>query len=534
VLPGRKYTPEFILHVARRYRKALAASTLVGLLGGFVYAVWLPNRFRSETLILVVPQRVPEAYVRSTVTTPIEDRLRSLTQQIMSRTRLERIIEDFNLYASERGELPMEDIVEMMRRRIDVQAVRGDSFKLSFTSDDPQTAMKVTQRLATLFIDENLQDRTMMAEGTNQFLQSQLEEARARLVQHEKKLEVFRRRYSGQLPEQMQSNLQVMQSAQLQVTQVQESINRDRDRKLLIERQIAELQSAPRRPEPLPLVTDRSSASSGGAAQQTLTAAQALSLAQEGLRQMELRLKPEHPDVVRQKRLIAELQEKVAAESLTRPLAPEAVPPVPADPEEARRLADLKVELENLNRQIASKQSEETRLRDTIIGYQARIEAVPGLQSELTELMRDYDTLQNQYKSLLMKNEESRIAANLERRSGGEQFRILDPARVPERPVSPNRSLIALAGLLTGLALGVGLCASLEFRDRSLRSDQDVMMVLALPVLASIPVITTNAERRRRRHLRLTLSATAVTLGLVGGLVAWKFLPWQRVLERLQ
>lgn len=529
MLPGKNYTPEMLIAIAKRSRRLLFASILLGLLGGCLYAVWLPNRYQSETLILVVPQRVPEAYVKSTVTTPIEDRLRSLTQQIMSRTRLERIIEDFNLYPSERGNMPMEDIVELMRTRITVSASRGESFVLAFTSDDPQIAMKVTQRLATLFIDENLQDRTMLAEGTNQFLQSQLEEARARLVEHEKKLESFRRRYAGQLPEQMQSNLQVMQSAQLQVTQIQESMNRDRDRKLILERQIAELQSMPARPPERPTITTDSAGNitSGPAAQQ-------LAQAQESLRLLELRLKPEHPDVVRGKRLVAELEEKVAAEAMTQPLSPGTPVELPSDPTLTKRLAELRVELQNLDRQIASKQAEETRLRDTIGLYQVRVEAVPGLQSELTELMRDYGTLEGQYKGLLQKNEESRIAANLERRSGGEQFRILDPARVPERPFSPNRPLIAFAGLLVGLALGVGLAATLEFRDRSLRSDQDVMLVLSLPVLASIPVITTNAERRRQRQLRITLTATAATLLVVGGLMAWRLLPWQRVLERLQ
>ncbi|MFN8060105.1 MAG: XrtA system polysaccharide chain length determinant [Vicinamibacterales bacterium] len=528
MLPGKKYTPETLLAVALRYRHALVACTLLGAIGGCAVALWLPNKYMSETLILVVPQRVPEAYVRSTVTTPIEDRLRSLTQQIMSRTRLERIVEDFNLYASERGKRPMEDIVEMMRGRIAVRATKSDSFILSYTSDDPQIAMKVTQRLATLFIDENLQDRTMMAEGTNQFLQSQLEEARARLIEHEKKLESFRRRYSGQLPEQMQSNLQVMQNSQMQVTQIQESVNRDRDRKLVLERQISELQSQSHR------VTERpASAPTDGSGVGATPSAQ-LALAQEQLRLLELRLKPEHPDIVRQRRLIQELEAKVAAEALTQPLTAAGAGEAVADPDLARQIGELKAELLNVDRQIAAKQAEETRIKDTIANYQSRVESVPGLQSELTELMRDYDTLQDQYKGLLRKNEESRIAANLERRSGGEQFRILDPARVPERPFSPNRSFIALCGLLAGLGLAIGLAGSLEFRDRSLRSDQDVMMVLALPVLASIPIITTNAERRRRRQLRLTVSATAATLLVVGGLVAWKLLPWHRVFERLK
>ncbi len=130
----------------------------------------MPNRYRSETLILVVPQRVPESYVKSTVTARIEDRLQSISQQILSRTRLERIIQDFNLYATERRAGVMEDIVEQMRRDIDVQIVKGDAFRVSYTGDDPRTVMQVTERLASLFIEENLRDRAVLAEDSYQFL----------------------------------------------------------------------------------------------------------------------------------------------------------------------------------------------------------------------------------------------------------------------------------------------------------------------------------------------------------------------------
>ena len=157
----------------------------------------LPDLYRSDTLILVVPQRVPESYVKSTVTSRIEDRLQSISQQILSRTRLERIIQDFNLYAEERQTGIMEDIVEQMRADIKVDVVKGDAFRVSYIGRDPRTVMKVTERLASLFIEENLRDREVLAEGTNQFLEAQLEDARRRLVEHEKKLEVYRRQSRG-------------------------------------------------------------------------------------------------------------------------------------------------------------------------------------------------------------------------------------------------------------------------------------------------------------------------------------------------
>lgn len=534
MIPGRKYTPEEVLTIGWRRKWLLAVPLVMVTAASAAYAVWLPNKYRCETLVLVVPQRVPESYVRSTVTSRIEDRLRSLSSQIMSRTKLERIIQDFNLYDWKRGTVAMEDIVEGMRNEIDVEPLRGDAFTLSYQSHDPQLAMKVTQRLATLFIDENLQDRTVMAESTSQFLESQLEDTRSRLVDNEKKLEAFRRRHSGKLPEQMEANLQVLQNVQLQLQNIVDSINRDRDRRILIERQIADLQVPIPSPTPaLPVISaDDPTVITGG------TAAQQLAMYREQLQAMEQRFKPEHPDVRNMRRTIADLEAKVGTATPAEPAAaaPPSAPPVITSVEETQRLSrlrELRTERDNIDRSILQNQREETRLRELNADYQVRVEAVPGLQSELTSLMRDYDTVQEQYKNLLSKQGESKIAANLERRSGGEQFRVLDPARVPERPYSPNRRMILMVGLFLGFGFGAGLVALMEYRDRSLRTDADVMAVLALPVLASIPVITTSAERMRRRQQRLLMSATGAALLLVGGIVVWKLLPWQRALERI-
>src|SRR4051812_25090305 len=242
MLPGKAYKPEDVLLILRRRIWLLLVPFAVVSAGVAAWAYKLPDQFRSETVILVVPQRVPESYVRATVTTRIEDRLQSLTQQIMSRTRLERIIQDFNLYSEQRKVGIMEDIVEQMRRDIGIQVVRGDAFRINYIGDNPRTVMRVTERLASLFIEENLRDREVLAEGTNQFLEAQLEDARRRLVEHEKKLEEYRRRVAGQLPSQIESNLQVVQNLATQIQNVTESINRDRDRRLVLERQIADLE----------------------------------------------------------------------------------------------------------------------------------------------------------------------------------------------------------------------------------------------------------------------------------------------------
>ena len=233
MIPKKQYGPLDILTIARQRKWLILLPCAVAAAATAVATSYMPDRFRADTLILVVPQRVPESYVRSTVTSRIEDRLQSISQQILSRTRLERIIDDLNLYVNERRVAIMEDIVEKMRKDIDVQIVKGDAFSVSYVGDDPRTVMKVTERLASLFIEENLRDREVLAEGSYEFLDSQLEDARRNLVEHEKKLELYRQKFSGQLPSQTDSNLQVIQNTQLQIQAINESIARDRDRRLV-------------------------------------------------------------------------------------------------------------------------------------------------------------------------------------------------------------------------------------------------------------------------------------------------------------
>jgi polysaccharide chain length determinant protein (PEP-CTERM system associated) len=494
MLPGKKYTPEDILLILRRRFWLLVVPFALVAATTAVVARRLPNLYRSETVILVVPQRVPENYVKSTVTTRIEDRLNSISQQILSRTRLERVIQEFNLYEQERRSAIMEDIVERMRTsEIHVQVVRGDAFRVSYIGREPRTVMKVTERLASLFIDENLRDREVLAEGTNQFLEAQLEDSRRRLIEQEKKLEAYRRQHAGELPEQLDSNLQAVQNTQFQLQSLMESLNRDRDRRLNLERQLEDA-STPL-PEPVQAVS-----APPNDAQEPRTAAAQLEQAQGQLRSLEMRLKPEHPDIGIMRRRIRDLEQKAEAEALKSPLTPG---PSPAAIARQQRAAALRGEIEQLDRQIAQKIDEEKRLRALSGTYQARAEAAPTRETELVELTRDYTTLQAMYTNLLGKREESRIAANLERRQIGETFKLLDPARVPERPFSPNRELITLSGMLAGLVLGLGWVALLEYRDSTLRTDDEVMRVLAVPVLAVVPLMQSDAERRRVFRRRL-------------------------------
>ncbi len=347
MLPGKVYRPEDLLRLLLRRAWFLILPFAVVSAAATILANRLPDQFRSETLILVVPQRVPESYVKSTVTTKIEDRLLSISQQILSRTRLERTILDFDLYKKARATGLMEDVVESMRKDIAIQVVKGDAFRIGYIGEDARTVMRVTERLASLFIEENLRDREVLAEGTNQFLESQLDDARRRLIEQEQRLEEYRRRYSGQLPSQLESNLQVIQNTQLQIQTVVESLDRDSDRRLLLDRQIADLEAAPIEPD-APFVTVDGQISPG------TTAAQQLATSRAVLAGLQQRLKPEHPDVLRTQRLVRELEQKVLAEVAqlaSTPASPSPAPTLSAGAQaRQKRLVDLRGELEHLTR----------------------------------------------------------------------------------------------------------------------------------------------------------------------------------------
>jgi polysaccharide chain length determinant protein (PEP-CTERM system associated) len=516
VLPQRQFTPEDIVRILARRSWLIVLLFAAGLSAAPLLSGLAPVLYRSETLIMVIPQRVPDQYVKSTVTATVEDRLPSISNQILSRSRLERTINDFDLYGEERtGGGIMEDIVERMREDIDVALEGQDSFRVSYISRDAQTAQRVAARLASLYIEENLRDRENLAEETNLFLESQLDEAKERLVEHERLLEEYRRRHTGELPSQLESNLQAIRNAQLQLQSVSESINRARERRLLVERQVADTEAFPEAMLPVMAMQPR---------EEPMTTERQLEAAQAQLDLNLLRYTEDHPGVRALQRSVRELTAKVEEEAR----APEAEAEKPLSPAEIvrqKRLNDLRAELEVIDHQLAASQAEEARLKQLVAGYQAKVEAVPTRESELVELTRDYGTLQAAYASLLTKREDSKIAANLERRQIGEQFRILDPASLPEKPYNEMQQLVVTAsGAAAGLVFALLLIGLQEYRDVTLKQEADVVRILSLPVLALVPVMRSERERRTHRFRVLAPKVTAgiALVGAVTVVVAWR------------
>ncbi|HEY7171218.1 MAG TPA: GNVR domain-containing protein [Vicinamibacterales bacterium] len=544
MLPARSYTPSAIVWILRKRQWLMIGPFIVFSVTAAYLSLALPDRYRASTLILVTPQRVPENYVRPAVTETIEQRLASISPQILSETRLERIIEELDLYPKERQKKGgLQSVIEDLRDDIKVDIIKGDLFRVTYSGEEPYKVMQVTQRLASLFVQENLKDREQLAVGTNEFLDSQLQDARRRLEEQEKKLQEYRQAHSGELPSQVGANLQVLQTASMQLQTIDDSLGRDHDRRMELEHALLEFETKPAAAAPAAAAGSDGAATPAPAAAQgdtvddnaaagdppplnvpnarTATAAVRLQIARRQLEAMQIRLKPDHPDLMRAKRQLAELEAAVAQE-----IAKGTGLTVPTDPAEVTRMAraaQIRVQLAALDKEMGRKTAEQTRLRQVVATFQQRVEGEPARESELTGLTRDYDTIRETYRSLLAKKEESGIAANLERQQVSQQFKTLDPARLPERPYAPNRPMIALVGAGMGFALGLGLTILLELRDQSFRAAPEVVQVLSLPVLALVPgMITRYEQRQMNKRLALSFGIILMGVALTGGYFAFR------------
>jgi protein tyrosine kinase modulator len=536
MMPGRRYTPATIRWIVKkRLWLLIGPMFLFGLLAGAV-TFSMKDRYRAQTMILVVPQRVPENYVRPAVAESIEQRIASITPQIMSETRLERIITELDLYPDVRRKKGgLQALVEDLRSDINVEIIRGDLFRVTYSGDNPYKVMQVTQRLASLFVEENLKDREQLAVGTNRFLESQLDNTRRQLEEQERKVQAYRQTHAGELPTQIGATLQVLQTASFQFQSGEEALARERDRRLELERTLAELTQAEVQAKTPPKPSESAPASPPAAPDQTseIPPPQLTTLAgrlaqlrqyQVQLGALELRLKPDHPDVIRLKRLISDLEQSIGKTRVASGEAPtESELPDSATIVRNARITQVRAQLANVDKEIARRTAEQEKVKLQIVTLQQRVDAQPARESELIALTRDYETLKGTYTNLLAKKEESGIAANLEREQVSQQFKTLDPARLPERPYGPPRTMINLFAAGAGLALGLGLTVLLELRDQSFRSAAEIVPVLSLPVLASVPSIVTAIERRRARRTAVAVITLLVTSLGTAGILAYKY-----------
>src|SRR5436190_5269921 len=470
MLPGKKLAIADLLKMFRRRAWLVVVPPLLTVFPALIYSSRIENVYVSDMLIAIDPQRVPDAFVRSTVTLGTDVRMDAISVKVRSRTNLESMIEEFHLYPAERQRMPMEDVVKLMNDSIKVtlersrDAVTGrevpNAFHVNYTHPDPNIAARVTQQLGSLFVEQNSRDRGALASATNEFLDAQLTSARAKLVEQEVRLEKFREKHGKEMPTQMVANLQTLQGTQTQVQSLVESIARDRDQRLMLDRMYRDAESMP-----VPVDAAPAAGGVGNVPPANVPPEQQLEAARNPLANLELRYKPDHPDVLRARQLIETLEAQNKSQPRSGPAAAPATTLSSAAMQRRQRLAEMSAQIESLDRQIQFKTSEEKRLRAEIAEYQRRVEAVPGLESEWVALTRDYDTQQISYKELLTKSSAAKVAADLEVQQIGEHFRIVDPATVPVRPLPSIRMQVNAAGFALGLIIGFGIAAFLEIRD---------------------------------------------------------------------
>jgi succinoglycan biosynthesis transport protein ExoP len=485
------------IFLRRKWWVILPAVLLASIVS--VVSVKLPRSYRSETLVLVDPQKVPTEYVSDSIGGGIAERLQKISQEIMSRTRLQKIIDQMGLY-KDKTNMSQEDIIELMRKDIGLDIVTDKregsrsmgGFKITYTGSNPAQVQQVNRQLASLFIEENLKFRQEQAAGTDAFIDRELDKARESLQVQESKMKLFKSKYMGSLPEQQQANLQMIGQFQTMLQANSDAMGRIQQQKVYLESMSDSLGKSV---FPSPVKSQL---------QETLNSRRA------DLLVAEQRYQPNHPDLIRLQEEVKALESQVKAGTGSTPTMPGA-DSGPSD--------QVKSQVTQLSLEMKSRTQRQGELEARIKGLQSKVDLLPAIEQQFSELNRDYQSSKLHYESLLQKKNSSSMAADVEHQAQGEQFRVIDPASLPTKPFKPNLLILNAGGVILGLILGAGLGALQEFRDSTMHDDKDIAFYLPLAVLGTMPVVmnseTTKLRSRSRRRTLIFGSSTALILIVV-------------------
>ncbi len=493
--------PEYIVEIILSRRWFIIIPFCIAMIVGTWLAITLPKLYEASTLILVEAQRVPEDFVQSIVSSDVDARINTISQQILSRTNLEKIIEQLSLFSSSEYEnMFMEDKVASMRKRITVDVTRSrsrntESFSISFRGKNPEDVAKVVNTIATLFINENLKVRETLAYGTRDFLEGELYSIRKTLEDVEETMKEYRKRYMGELPEQLESNLRILERIQEQVSEREQRLSDVKNRLALIDSQI----TPPQR-------SSTFGRDAGGAP--------TIEQLREELAGLKMKYTDNHPDILRLKKMIAEIK-KDAEVSVERYLQGE-YPETSAGllPANVRQRNEILQEIMSLEKDIKTLRSQRKK-------YEIRIENIPKREQELMSLRRDYQDIKEAYSSLLSRKLEAEIAANMEKKQKGERFRVIDSAKVPLKPVEPDMMKLFLLSIAAGLGIGGGIIFLLEYTDTSFKRTEEIESFLGVPVIATIPKIYQQKDfMLKKAHLAFSILFIVISGVLFIGLYA--------------
>jgi len=501
-------TEEFLTLLLRR-RWLLLLTAVLGGAAGFLLAVVIPPQYTSHTMVLVEEPVVPDSYVKPVVSEDVNQRLASMQGQILSRTRLQGLVEKFAPFKNEAGRVPTEVMIERLRKSIKVAPLNpmpGTSshelpgFTVDVTLGDAHLAQAICTEITSMFMNQNIQLRQKQAEDTTEFLAKQLEEAKAKLDEQDAKLAAFQSKHMGALPEDEKTNVTLLAGTTTQLEAVTQSLNQARQQKAFVESLLNQQLAGLR-------------ATSSGQTSQSLE--QQLSEMKNQLVELQKKYTDKHPEVIQLKHAIAQLEKQIEAKP-ARDQSATAEQKLAISVPETPQIQQDRAQLRQLEISINQKVKEQEDLQKQIRVLQGRIELSPVIQQEFKALTRDYQTALNFYNDLLKKRNESQMATTLENQQQAEKFRVLDPPSMPERPSFPNRQLFTLGGICAGLALGVSIVHLSEARDKSIRTQRDVEIYLGVPTLALIShtgrankVRDLNKAGNRARPFELGLTASS-------------------------
>lgn len=484
------------LGVARRRHLHFLVPVLLGWLAVWGASWVLPARYRSATLILVEQPTMPKDYVVPNVNDNLQNRLQSITQQILSRTRLLHIIDQLNLYGGSHSQATPDEKVERMRKDIEIELVRDThhdqitAFNVYYSAHDPNVAQQVTSELTNLFINESLEVRQQQSEDTTKFLESQLENARKTLAEQEAKIREFKGQHVSELPSQQATNLQILSGLQSQLQTEQDALNTAKQQRIYLQTlidQYSNLQgtshTADGTPTGLPAID------------------QELDRLKSQLADLSSRYTDRHPD-------LRKLREQIAKTEKTRDQLLADLKNNASQPEDGTVARDVAESSQNspmmqLQGQLHANQAEITNREQGIAGlkvrvndYQARLNQEPVREQQLADLTRGYDQSKANYDELLKKKNGSEMATSMERLQQGERFRILDPPSLPVKPEFPNRLTFCGIGLGVGLMLGVVVAAAFEMLDDRLYSEKEIKDLMPVAIISEIPEIVNLSDQQ--------------------------------------
>jgi polysaccharide biosynthesis transport protein len=510
-----KPSGEFNLHrylgIARRRHIHFLIPLLVSWLIVWGAGWVIPARYRSGTLILVEQPTMPKDYVTPNINDNLQERLQSITQQILSRTNLLHIIDEFNLYASEHAQPSPDDKVERMRKDVEIELVHDSrnqitAFNVYYSAREPHVAQQVTSEITNLFINENLEVRQQQSEGTTKFLEDQLETARVSLAEQEEKIRQFKGQHVGELPTQLGSNLQILNGLQSQLQAEEDSLNTAKQQHVYLETLLSQYRSITSTPKS----TDAAPIGLPGIDQE-------LEKLRSQLADLTSRYTDKHPDVrkVRDQiaqtekmrdKLVADLKAKTAQSD-----ADETSAAATNDPQTAA-MAQLQSQMKANQIEIGNREKSIEALKVKINDYQARLNQEPVREQQLADLTRGYDQSKANYDELLKKKNESAMATSMELLQRGERFRILDPPSLPAKPDFPNRLKFCGIGLGVGLVFGGIVAGAFEVMDDRVHEQKTLQDLLPIPVISEIPEIISSMDQKKRTR---TMWIGWATAGLV-------------------